>query len=142
MNNKIDFQIDQVTARYEWERVTSTTTTSHGGILGIFLEDSVTQTTVPVYRLVDALTGNLIETDTSELPNQFVRPEYVVHISGDKIPESLIETSEAFKKLNYTFNPKFAEVEVAGHTLYGLMVTEWDEKTNKGKAIFDFMQRW
>jgi hypothetical protein len=141
MNNKIDFQIDQVTARYEWDRVLSTTRTQHKGFLGIFLEDSVSHTSVRSYRVVDAITNVLIESDTSELPPVSVRPTYVVRISGDKIPESLIETCEALKGLNYMFNPKIAEVDVDGHTLYGLMVTQWDEKTNTGTAGIDFIQR-
>lgn len=142
MNDEIDFQIDRVTARYAWDRVLSTTTTTNTGLFGLMFGDLEHRTTTPAYRIVDALTDELIESNTDQLPSVWVKPEYVVHISGKSMPKVLVETLESFKGFGNLLTPKIPEVDIAGHTLYDLMVTEWDESTNTGLASFLYLRRW
>lgn len=141
MNNQIDFQIDLVTARYDWDRVLSVTTTTNTGLYGLMFGNSEHTTTTPAFVVKDAITGKVLESNTCEEPPAYVRPTYSVNVSAPSKPKSLIETMEWIKSSTnlHMFNPKFNRVEIGGMYLEGLMINSWDDSTNTGTAVFDFM---
>lgn len=140
--NNIDFTINQVQRRYDWQEVIgkekSTTT-----VLGFITKDTSKSIFKQCYRIVDAETDELIETntDTLPLPGLCENVKLTFTYSSDTPPSNI---DDMLSRMNGNFldfghaMPKLT-IDRPTCTLHGVFIIEWNPKINGGTGSVDFI---
>ncbi|WAX21582.1 hypothetical protein [Stenotrophomonas phage RAS14] len=133
--NDIDFNVNQILIRTDWEEVIGTESTTKT-ILG-FISSEKTKTIVKnSYRIVDAETDEVVETNTTSLPDYTGMTSISFKYSSDNLPAIMKDMMNTI----YSTKPmRKLTIERPTCTLHGVFVTEWNPKIGGGKGIVDYI---
>jgi len=138
--NEIDFTIDQVQLRYDWEEVIAeekTTTT----VLGFITKDTSREMFKNSYRIVDAETDEVIETNTNSLPPIHISPKLTLKYTSITQPSNIDDVlsyiNGKFLECGYTM-PKLT-IDRPTCTLHGVFIKEWNPQINGGTGSIDYI---
>lgn len=137
----IDFTINQIQIRYDWQEVIGEEVTT-STFLGFCTYETTKSIFKNSYRILDAESKEVIETNTDSLPPPYcASPRITFKYSSEGMPSNI---EDIFAHMNIGVGsygkpmPKLT-IDRPTCTLQGVFITEWNPKIKGGTGVIDYI---